>query len=142
LLSAIYPLRMTADDAAGTAQVFASVPGDGIDYALLRYLRADTAARLGAHRDPQVLLNYLGRFHRSGDVDALQLDRALLAAASKLPEPNLAVRHELTLMAAVVDQGGAPMLGVQWRALPEILSAEDIATLQAMWLDALREVIE
>ena len=141
LLSAIYPLRVTADDAAGVARLFASVPGDGIDYALLRYLRADTAEKLSAHRDPQVLLNYLGRFHRSGAADALQLDRALLAEASKLPEPDLAVRHELTLMAAVVDQGGAPMLGVQWRALPEILSAADIATLQAMWLDALREVI-
>lgn len=142
LLSAIYPLRVTTGDAAGTARLFASIPGDGIDYALLRYLRSDTAEKLGTHRDPQVLLNYLGRFHRSGDSDALQLDRALLADASKLPEPNLAVRHELTLMAAVVDQGGAPMLGVQWRALPEILSAEDIAMLQAMWLDALREVIE
>ncbi|MCP9276682.1 amino acid adenylation domain-containing protein [Mycolicibacterium arenosum] len=142
LLSAIYPLRMTADDAEGAARLFAAIPGDGIDYALLRYLRADTAETLGAHRDPQVLLNYLGRFHRSGDGDALQLDRSLLAQASKLPEPNLAVRHELTLMAAVVDQGGAPMLGVQWRALPEILSAADIAVLQAMWLDALREVIE
>lgn len=142
LLSAIYPLRVTSEDAAGTARLFASIPGDGIDYALLRYQRADTAERLGAHRDPQVLLNYLGRFHRSAETDALQLDRALLAEASKLPEPNLAVRHELTLMAAVVDQGGAPMLGVQWRALPDILSAEDIAALQAMWLDALREVIE
>ena len=72
----------------------------------------------------------------------MQLDRTLLYEASKLPEPNLAVRYELTLMAAVVDQGGAPMLGVQWRALPEILSAADVAALQALWLDALREVIE
>lgn len=142
LLSAIYPIRVTPDDAAATAELFAAIPGDGIDYALLRYLRADTAERLGAHRDPQVLLNYLGRFHRSGDADALQLDRALLVEASKLPEPNLAVRYELTLAAAVVDQGGAPMLGVQWRALPDILSATDIAALQSIWLDALREVIE
>ena len=142
LLSAIYPLRMSADDAAGVADLFASIPGDGIDYALLRYLRADTADRLGGHRDPQVLLNYLGRIHLAGGGDALRPDRALLANVSPLPEPNLAVRHELTINAAVVDRDGSAVLGTQWRTLPEILSGDDIATLQAMWQDSLREVIQ
>jgi mycobactin peptide synthetase MbtF len=142
LLSAIYPLRIGAPDARGAAGAFAAIPGDGIDYALLRYLRADTAERLGRHRDPQVLLNYLGRFHRGAPGDAMQLDRTLLAGVSRLPEPNLAVRHELTLMAAVLDHEGQAALGVQWRALPEVLSADDIASLQALWLDALREVTE
>ena len=142
LLSAIYPLRLTTADARGVAAEFAAIPGDGIDYALLRYLRADTAERLGSHRDPQVLLNYLGRFQRGAPGDALQLDRTLLADVSRLPEPNLAVRHELTLMVAVVEHDGAAVFGTQWRALPEILSADDVATLQVLWLDALREVIQ
>jgi mycobactin peptide synthetase MbtF len=142
LLSAIYPLRLSADDASGVADLFAAIPGDGIDYALLRYLRADTAERLGAHRDPQVLLNYFGRIHLASGGDALRPDRALLANVSPLPEPNLAVRHELTINAAVIDRDGSAVLGAQWRTLPEILSGDDVATLQAMWQDSLREVIQ
>jgi mycobactin peptide synthetase MbtF len=134
LLSAIYPLRITED-------ALPSIPGDGVDYPLLRYLRADTAERLGAHRDPQVLLNYLGRIHHAGGSDALMPDRTLLAKLSPIPEPGLAVRHELTLNVALIERDGALVLGSQWRTLPDILSAADVATLQAMWQDALREVV-
>ncbi|NIH97162.1 mycobactin peptide synthetase MbtF [Mycolicibacterium fluoranthenivorans] len=134
LLSAIYPVRLVDD-------VLPTIPGDGIDYALLRHLRADTAERLGAHRDPQILLNYLGRIHHAGGAQALVPDRALLAALSPTPEPNLAVRHELTLNVALIERNGVPVLGSQWRTLPDILSAADVATLQAMWQDALREVV-
>jgi mycobactin peptide synthetase MbtF len=140
LLSAIYPMRIDADDAAGVAARLAAIPGDGIDYGLLRYLRTDTAERLGAQREPQILVNYLGRFHQEAAANALQSDRTVLTDASRLPEPNLAVRHELTLMAAVLERDGRPVLGAQWRTLPDILSAADVATLQALWLDALREV--
>jgi mycobactin peptide synthetase MbtF len=142
LFSSIYPLRLTAGDAAGVADEFAAVPGDGIDYGLLRYLRADTADLLAAHREPQVLLNYLGRFQRSSDGDVLQPDRSLLAGVSRLPEPNQAVRHEITLNVAVVERHGTAVFGAQWRTLPDILSADDVATLQATWSDALREVIQ
>ncbi|MHA3020806.1 amino acid adenylation domain-containing protein [Mycobacterium sp. BMJ-28] len=134
LLSAIYPVRIV-DDALPT------IPGDGIDYALLRHLRTDTAERLAAQPDPQVLLNYLGRIHHAGGAEALVPDRALLARLSPTPEPDLAVRHELTLNVALIERDGVPVLGSQWRTLPEILSADDVATLQALWQDALREVI-
>ncbi|MBI3223746.1 MAG: amino acid adenylation domain-containing protein [Mycolicibacterium cosmeticum] len=134
LLSAIYPVRVVDE-------VLPQIPGDGIDYALLRHLRTDTAERLGAQREPQVLLNYLGRIHHAVGSDALRPDRALLAKLSPTPEPNLAVRHELTLNVALIERNGAQVLGSQWRTLPEILSADDVATLQALWQDALREVI-
>jgi mycobactin peptide synthetase MbtF len=88
-----------------------------------------------------VLLNYLGRIHHAGGAQALLPDRALLAALSPTPEPNLAVRHELTLNVALIERNGVPVLGSQWRTLPDILSAADVATLQAMWQDALREVV-
>ncbi|WP_395311975.1 condensation domain-containing protein [Mycobacterium sp. AMU20-3851] len=141
LLSAIYPVRLHADDLPGIAAELAELPGDGIDYALLRYLRSDTAQRLAAHREPQILLNYLGRLHQPVSA-ALTLDRDLLIGVSRTPEPNLAVRHEITLNVAMVDKDGAPVLGTQWRTLPEILSADDVAALQALWQDALREVIQ
>jgi mycobactin peptide synthetase MbtF len=51
------------------------------------------------------------------------------------------VRQEVTLQAAVLERNGRPVLGTQWRTLPEILSAADVAALQALWLDALREVL-
>lgn len=140
LLSAIYPLRLAATDPRGVAETFAAIPGDGIDYALLRYLRADTAEGLAAQPEPQVLLNYLGRIQLGTDTGALRQDRSLLSDVSTRPEPNVAVRHELTIMAAVVDRDGSAVLGTQWRTLPDILSASDVAALQAMWMDALREV--
>lgn len=141
LLSMIYPLRLTADDVRGVAAQVAAIPGDAIDYGLLRYLREDTGRRLGAHRDPQVLLNYLGRIELDAADHALLQDRSLQTGVTPIPEPNVAVRHELTIMAAVIDRDGSAVLGTQWRTLPDILSAEDVATLQAMWLDALREVL-
>lgn len=52
------------------------------------------------------------------------------------------MRHELTIMAAVIDRDGSAVLGAQWRTLPDILSAAEVGTLQTMWLDALREVVE
>lgn len=132
-LTAIYPLRM---DSPGAID---AVPGDGIDYGPLRYVRPDTAQRLQAYAEPQVLLNFLGRVHL-GIGGELRPDRALLARVSPRPEPDLAVRHELTILAAVIGEADAPGLGTQWRTLPDILSAEDVAALQAMWQDSLREV--
>jgi mycobactin peptide synthetase MbtF len=134
LLTAIYPLRVQS------AQDCAAIPGDGIDYGLLRYLRADTAERLAAYREPQLLLNFLGRVHVGLDGGVMKMDRALLADVSPLPEPNLAVRHELTIMAAVLGESDAPVLATQWRAMPDILTEADIAVLQSMWQDALRDV--
>ncbi|CAN5718096.1 mycobactin non-ribosomal peptide synthetase MbtF [soil metagenome] len=135
LFSAIYPLRVDPDTPA--------LPVDaatGIDYGLLRYLRTDTAPRLRAYREPQLLVNYLGRMHAGDAVGALTPDRALLAGVSRAPEPEAAVRHELTLAAAVLGGGDGPVLVTQWRSLPDILGADDIAELQSLWQMALREV--
>jgi mycobactin peptide synthetase MbtF len=136
LLSAVYPLRMH------TPQDIDEIPGDGIDYGLLRYLRPDTAERLRAHREPQLLLNYLGRMHFGNSGTGLRLDRELLANTSALPEPGVAVRYELTIIAGIVGVADTPVLATQWRTLPDILTADEIATLQSMWQDALREVAQ
>jgi len=133
LLTAIYPLRIP------TRAAIDAMPGDGIDYGLLRYLRPDTAQRLKAYAEPQILLNFLGRIHIAVGGE-LKPDRELLAQVSPLPEPELAVRHELTILAAVLGEGDNQVLGTQWRTLPDILSADDVATLQSMWQDSLREV--
>ena len=129
LLSAIYPLRIRP------GEPLPDIPGQSTDYALLRYLRGDTADRLGRHRDPQVLLNFLGRL----DLDAGSLlDRGLLSELSIMTEPNVAVRHELTLVAAVA--GGK--LVTQWRTVPAVFGDADVAALQDIWQDILREAAE
>ncbi|MDR3659294.1 MAG: non-ribosomal peptide synthetase, partial [Mycobacterium sp.] len=142
LFSAIYPVRIKSEAPHQVSAEIASIPGHGIDFGLLRYLRAETAERLSIHPEPQVLLNYLGRVHLGASGDALRLDGALLADASPVPEPNYAVHHELTLMAAVIDHEGTTALGVQWRTVPDILGADDIGELQRLWEAQLREVVK
>ncbi|WAJ43617.1 amino acid adenylation domain-containing protein [Mycobacterium sp. Aquia_216] len=140
LLSSIYPVRVASADPRAVGEQLAAIPGDGLDYGLLRYLRTDTAARLAALPDPQLLLNYLGAAHTGGGT-VLMPERGLLAGVSPQPEPNLAVRHELTIMATVLTYDGQRVLAAQWRALPDILDDADISALQQLWIESLREVV-
>lgn len=141
LLTAMYPLRVDADDPRRVAQQLAAIPGDGVDYGLLRYLRPDTARQLSGLPGPQLLLNYLGRGDVAAGATRMRLDRGLLAGAAPLPEPDLAVRHELSIFAAVLPVGDRPQLMTQWRALPDILNETDIAALQAIFHESLQEVV-
>jgi mycobactin peptide synthetase MbtF len=140
LLSAIYPLRVDTEDPRRVRELLTSIPGDGVDYGLLRYLRGDTAHRLATFSGPQLLLNYLGRA-QVGGTSGLWLDRGLLTGVSPLPEPDLAVRYELSLIATVLGSGDHQVLVTQWRALPDILSQADIAALQALWTQALEDMV-
>ena len=139
LLSAIYPLRVDTDDPRQVRELLNSIPGDGVDYGLLRYLRSDTASRLARFRGPQLLLNYLGRAEVGG-TNGLWLDRGLLTGISPLPEPELAVRYELGIVATVLGSGEHQVLVTQWRSLPDILDKSDIAALQALWTESLKEM--
>jgi mycobactin peptide synthetase MbtF len=142
LLSAIYPLRVPSAHARDIGDEIDAIPGDGIDYGLLRYLRSDTADRLRGHPEPQLLLNFLGRIDFGVSGEELRLDRSLLSGVSVLPEPDAAVRFELTINALVLTDGDSPVLATQWRALPDVLTETDIAVLQSMWQVALREVAQ
>ncbi len=63
-----------------------------------------------------------------------------MAEVGRLPEPEQAVRHELTVLAALLGPVDTPVLATQWRALPDIFSPDDIAVLQSLWEDALMEL--
>jgi mycobactin peptide synthetase MbtF len=139
LLSSIYPVRLDSADPRRVGERLAAIPGDGLDYGLLRYLRPDTAERLAALPEPQLLLNYLGAAHTGGGT-MLTLERELLTGVSPQPEPDVAVRHELTIVATVLTFDGQRILAAQWRALPEILDDADITALQQLWIDCLREM--
>jgi mycobactin peptide synthetase MbtF len=138
LVSSIYPLRVDSADPRRVGDQLAAIPGDRLDYGLLRYLRTDTAARLAGFPGPQLLLNYLGRADMAGT--GLRLDRELHAGLSPLPEPDLAVRHEITILATVLTFGEQQVLASQWRALPDVLDDTDISALQGLWTDMLREM--
>lgn len=140
LLSSIYPIRVRSADPRDVGEQLAAIPGDGLDYGLLRYLRGDTAQRLAALPSPQLLLNYLGAAHAGGGA-ALTLERELLAGVSPQPEPDLAVRHELAIVAAMLTFDGQRVLAAQWRALPDVLDESDLAELQRLWLESLREMV-
>jgi mycobactin peptide synthetase MbtF len=133
LFSAIYPLRIHSDGPTDMARI----PGSPIDYGLLRYLRSDTDLR--EHPEPQLLLNFLGSAHAG--VGDLRLDRELMAEVGPVPEPEQAARHEVTVVAGILGTGDARVLATQWRALPDILDAADVAALQELWNDALREMV-
>ena len=138
LFTTIYPLRVAADaTVAAVAARMTAIPGAGIDYGLLRYLREDTAEHLRALREPQVLLNYLGRVD-IGNTGQLRFAEELSATAPMIPEPNLVVRHELTVSAGVMRLDGPPRLVVQWRTLPSILTAAEVEELQSFWHESLR----
>ncbi|ORW97377.1 non-ribosomal peptide synthetase [Mycobacterium sp. IEC1808] len=134
LLSAIYPLRIHSDGPTDLARI----PGSGVDYGLLRYLRPDT--RLRELPEPQLLLNYLGNLHVG--VGDLELDRELMAEVDRVPEPDQAVRHELTVVAGILGTGADRVLATQWRVLPDILGEAEIAELQGLWTETLREMAE
>lgn len=140
LLSSIYPVRLGSTNPRQVGEALAAIPGDGLDYGLLRYLRDDTAERLARYAPPQLLLNYLGAAHTDGG-SGLRLERELLAGSSPVPEPDLAVRHELTIAAMVLTYDGERVLAAQWRALPDILDDTDITVLQELWVDSLREMV-
>ena len=65
----------------------------------------------------------------------------MLSGVSPLPEPELAVRYELSLVATVLGGGDHQVLVTQWRSLPDILDESDIATLQTLWTQALEEMV-
>lgn len=141
LLSAIYPLRVHSTDPHRVTAQLAAIPGAGIDYGLLRYLRADTAAALNSVPGPQLLLNYLGRADVGDAGTSVRLDRELLGGLPPLPEPNVAVRHELVIMATLLGSGDQQVLLTQWRALPDILSEPELTALQDLWNESLRECV-
>jgi mycobactin peptide synthetase MbtF len=139
LFSAIYPLRVDTEDPRHVGPLLSAIPGDGIDYGLLRHLRPDTG-QLADLPEPQLLLNYLGRADVGG-ASGMWLDRGLLSGVSPIPEPELAVRYELSIVATVLGTSDHQVLVTQWRGLPDILSDSDITALQALWTQALKEMV-
>ncbi|MEV6599790.1 amino acid adenylation domain-containing protein [Actinoplanes sp. NPDC051346] len=122
----VYPIRLTAagDLTASLKAVkeqLRAVPGNGIGYGVLRWLRGeltDTAT-------PQVGFNYLGRMSAGEDTDfAIAPERAAGGGAPKMPLP-----HPVEVNAATV--GGA--LTAVWTWADGICTERDVRALAEAW---------
>ncbi|HVR07522.1 MAG TPA: condensation domain-containing protein, partial [Thermoanaerobaculia bacterium] len=142
--TAIYPVWLALADPAdpgacllAVKEQLRRVPGRGVGYGLLRYLRAGAArAELAALPQPEIAFNYLG-----------QLDQALPAEApfapayeSRGPEqsPRARRRHRLEISAVIV--GG--VFRTTWTYDPARFASAEVEPLAAAFLAALRDTVE
>ncbi len=136
-LTSLQPVRLAAqpDPIATLKHVkdrLRAAPDGGIGYGLLRHLNAQTAPRLSGAPQPQVLLNYYGRFAAERHADwtpAAESDA--LTPALEVP---LGDRHRLAVNAVCDDTPQGPRLRATWTA------EFDARPLAAAWVDALDEL--
>ncbi|AZP18708.1 amino acid adenylation domain-containing protein [Streptomyces aquilus] len=105
-----------------------AVPGDGLGYGLLRYVRPDTAGVLAGLPSAQVGFNYLGRV---GAGEGFGAGSA----------PDAPVMHAVELLAAVRDTADGPVLELRL-AHPERLLGEGRArALLEAWAEGLTGLV-
>jgi mycobactin peptide synthetase MbtF len=122
------------------AKRIAAVPNGGFDFG--------SSDEVGPQ--PQVLLNYLGRFDRIAPEALLGsttgrgwtqvTDETLTGAMPIAPEPDLSVQHALELTVAVIPGADGPELACGWRWPTGVFTADDIDGLVAAWGRAVAEL--
>ncbi|MDI9954804.1 amino acid adenylation domain-containing protein, partial [Rhodococcus sp. IEGM 1305] len=111
-----------------------TTPDHGTGYGPLRYLNPHTATQLRNLPQPQITLNYLGRFdhppHRLSNgagwepITSIEFDTTILG--------NVPVAAILDVNAYVYESGGAPILRATWVYPPGVLPAADVTELTAL----------
>lgn len=110
-----------------------AVPGGGVGYGVLRYLDPVAAPEFSDVVEPELLLNYLGRFP------------SLPGTGWRLPEhdafsviePASKAMSEVLALNAFVREDGDPQLAVEWTAAGRVLDAAIVDELQGHWDQAL-----
>jgi mycobactin peptide synthetase MbtF len=154
--TSVYPVRLGAGEAAadvGTVtsnpaaarallrsvtEELAGVPNRGLDYGLLRYVRADPAVI--DLPDPQVEFNYIGRHDLTAERTAADwslitdenLNRHMPAAA----EPELPLRYTFDVISVVAGGADGPCLRTSWRWSHLLSSAGDVDLMTQLWSHA------
>ena len=132
--TSIYPVALDAGGAvAGRAlkrvkEQLRAVPGDGLGFGLLRYMNAETGARLATRAQAQIGFNYFGRF-TAGDAGA-----ATLGGGADVSMP---LAHLLAINAMTRDGPDGPTLCATWTWAGAQLSAVAVQALAEAWLGAL-----
>ncbi|OBI07407.1 non-ribosomal peptide synthetase, partial [Mycolicibacter heraklionensis] len=114
----------------------ATVPGNGLDYGLLRYQRRDPELVAAPH--PQVEFNYVGRLDLTPHAAPWTLcsDPELNALLPLVSEPDLPLRYTFDVIAAVHIGAAGPQLRTTWCWSEQLTTASEAADLAALWCDA------
>ncbi|OMI36022.1 condensation domain-containing protein, partial [Streptomyces sparsogenes] len=124
--------------AARVGAQLAALPDNGIGYGLLRYLNPRTAPLLAALGDPQISLNYLGRF-QVGERSALWTPTgeagSAMGGGADLGTP---LERTLTLTVAVEDRERGARLAARWIWPSGVLADDHAAELAERWSGVLR----
>ncbi|MFB7474170.1 non-ribosomal peptide synthase/polyketide synthase [Kitasatospora sp. NPDC056184] len=130
---------LAAGEAAGSAlkrikEQLRSVPGNGLGYGRLRYLRPDTAAEFAGLGHAGIGFNYLGRF--------VQNDTGDWSVAAELPrpageDPATPLAHPVEINAHVTETADGPALGATWTWAAGVLGEAEVAALADGWFAAL-----
>ncbi|MEU5645119.1 amino acid adenylation domain-containing protein [Streptomyces milbemycinicus] len=126
------------EGAARVGAQLAALPDNGIGYGLLRYLNPRTAPRLSALGDPQVSVNYLGRF-QVGESSALWTPTGEAGSAmGGGADAGAPLERTLTLTVAVEDRERGARLAARWIWPSGVLEDDHVAELARRWFDVLR----
>ncbi|MGE0218507.1 amino acid adenylation domain-containing protein [Mycolicibacterium sp.] len=158
--TSVFPVRLGAGEAAvdvdtaeanpaaartllhAVTETLAAVPNRGLDYGLLRYPGGPGPSPLGHLPEPQLEFNYIGRYDlRAGRAAAdwaLVTDSALTARMPVTAEPLLPLRYTFDVISVVHDTADGPTLRTSWRWSEALSTAEDVATITALWDRAVR----
>ncbi|MDX3228022.1 non-ribosomal peptide synthetase [Streptomyces sp. ME19-01-6] len=124
--------------AARVGAQLAALPDNGIGYGLLRYLNPRTAPLLAALGDPQVSVNYLGRFQvgeRSAHWTPTGEAGSAMGGGADAGAP---LERTLTLTVAVEDRERGARLAARWIWPSGVLADDHVAELARGWFDVLR----
>ncbi len=141
--TAIYPVLLRIDDPADPAACVRAVkeslrriPGHGIGYGLLRYLRADrAAAEVRALPRAEIVFNYLG-----------QLDQALpegapFASAREARGPEQSPRGRRPYLLEVSGSIAGGVFETTWTYGAQLLAREEVVGLATAFLGSLKDII-
>ena len=115
-----------------TAQL-RTIPHEGLDYGLLRYV--DRVPELPRGAEPQIQFGYLGRLDLSGATDQpwSLLTEPYMDALPIDPEPDLPLRFALNISVLVGATPEGRQLIANWRWSDALFARSDIDRLTHFW---------
>ncbi|MGX2993205.1 amino acid adenylation domain-containing protein [Streptomyces sp. JNUCC 64] len=129
-----------AQAVARVARDIAALPDHGIGYGLLRYLNPRTSPVLSRLGDPEVALNYLGRFRVAEETAYWRSTGEQGAAMGGAQEEDSVVNRAVALTLAVEEREHGARLAARWSWPGALHTEEDVSELAHGWFDVLRRL--
>ncbi|HEY1243817.1 MAG TPA: condensation domain-containing protein, partial [Hyphomicrobiaceae bacterium] len=115
-----------------------ALPDNGLGYGVLRYLNAQTAARLAGFAAPQLGFNYLGRFAAPASADWAVASEAVRLGAG---DPAMPLAHALEVNALTLDGAEGATLTAHWSWAPALVTEAEVRDLAERWFAALAALV-